>query len=223
MTAEPAKSLYHRVVGWHAPAMRRAVIVVGIGLVVTLVLLALTPWELAVLGGWDAAAAAFLLAVWPTILRASGTQVATLSAREDEGRADAAVLLVVAGVASLLGAGFALGLAGRSEGAARLLLIGAAVLTVTLSWTLINTVYTLRYAHLHYASGTGGVDFGSDDADYRDFAYLAFTIGMTYQVSDTTLRDRRIRRTVLTHAVVSYLFGVVIVAGTVSLIAGLLP
>jgi uncharacterized membrane protein len=222
-TEMPARSLYHRSVGWHAPAMRRAVIVVAIGLVVTVVLLPLVAWELAVIGGWDAAAATFLVTVWPIIARADSTQVAHLSAREDEGRADAAVLLVAAGVASLLGAGFALALAGRSDGAARLLLIGAAVLTVTLSWTLINTVYTLRYAHLHYASGSGGVDFGEGNADYRDFAYLAFTIGMTYQVSDTTVRDRRIRRTVLSHAFVSYLFGVVIVAGTVSLIAGLLP
>jgi uncharacterized membrane protein len=56
---------------------------------------------------------------------------------------------------------------------------------------------------------------------YRDFAYVAFTIGMTYQVSDTTLRDPRIRRTVLAHATLSYVFGAVIVAGTVNLISGL--
>ena len=62
---------------------------------------------------------------------------------------------------------------------------------------------------------------GQDRPTYRDFAYVAFTIGMTYQVSDTTVRDPRIRRTVLAHAALSYLFGVVIIGGAVNLIAGL--
>jgi uncharacterized membrane protein len=105
------------------------------------------------------------------------------------------------------------------------LLISAAVLTVVLSWTLINTVYTLRYADQHFRSTPGGIAFGTEDGQqqpgYRDFAYVAFTIGMTYQVSDTTLRDPQIRRSVLAHSILSYVFGVVIVAGSVNLISGL--
>ncbi|HEX6660135.1 MAG TPA: DUF1345 domain-containing protein [Ilumatobacter sp.] len=70
-----------------------------------------------------------------------------------------------------------------------------------------------------------GVDFvGVDEArgpDYRDFAYLSFTIGMCYQVSDTSLRDRTIRRTVMLHALMSYVFGVVIIATGVNIVAGL--
>ena len=66
-----------------------------------------------------------------------------------------------------------------------------------------------------------GTNRWSRVSGYREFAYVAFTIGMTYQVSDTTLRDPRIRRTVLAHATLSYVFGVVIVAGTVNLISGL--
>jgi uncharacterized membrane protein len=116
-------------------------------------------------------------------------------------------------------------LAGRENGASRVLLIGVAVLTVMLSWTVVNTVYTLRYADQYFRSKPGGIAFGTEDGQqhpgYRDFAYVAFTIGMCYQVSDTTLRDPRIRRTVLAHATLSYVFGVVIVAGTVNLISGL--
>ena len=91
---------------------------------------------------------------------------------------------------------------------------------------MVNTIYTLRYADLHFQAGSAGIAFGDsagqEQPGYRDFAYVAFTIGMTYQVSDTTVRDPRIRRTVLSHALLSYLFGVVIVGGTVSLIAGLI-
>jgi uncharacterized membrane protein len=226
MTTVPPPTLYHRWVGWHAPAMRRAAAVALIGLVVTVVLLPLVTWGLAVVAGWDAAAAAFLLTVWPIILRADGSHTQQLATREDETRGSAGVLLVGASAASLLGVGFALLLAGREGGARRVLLIGVAVLTVVLSWTVVNTVYTLRYADLDFRSRATGIDFGDpagrERPTYRDFAYVAFTIGMCYQVSDTTLRDRRIRRTVLAHALLSYVFGVVIVGGSVNLIAGLL-
>jgi uncharacterized membrane protein len=206
--------------------MRRAVTVLFAGLIVALALLPFAMWGVALIGGWDAAALAFLLTTWPVIFRADSSRVARLAAREDETEGSARVLLVGASVASLLGVGYALHLAGRETGAQRLLLIGAAVLTVVLSWTVMNTVYTLRYADEDFRSKAGGIAFGDQDEherpSYRDFAYVAFTIGMTYQVSDTTLRDTRIRRTVLAHAILSYLFGVVIVAGSVSLISGLI-
>jgi uncharacterized membrane protein len=226
MTAIPPPTLYHRWLGWYAPAMRRAVVVSSIGLFVVVVLLWFAPWEMAVVAGWDAAALTFLVSIWPIILRADGPHAAQLATREDETRGSAAVLLLGASVVSLLGAGFALDLAGRESGPVRVLQIGVAVLTVVLSWTVVNTVYTLRYADLHFSSRDAGIAFGDPDGQepptYRDFAYVAFTIGMCYQVSDTTVRDPRIRGTVLSHAFLSYVFGVVIVAGSVNLIAGLL-
>jgi uncharacterized membrane protein len=179
-----------------------------------------------VVAGWDVAASAFLASIWPLILRADGADAERLARREDETRGSAAALLLGASVASLPGVGFVLVLAGRNDGPATLLSVCVAMLTVVLSWTVVNTVYTLRYTDLHFASTAGGVAFdapaGSPRPGYRDFAYVAFTIGMTYQVSDTSVRDPRIRRTVLSHALLSFLFGVVIVAGSVSLIAGLI-
>jgi uncharacterized membrane protein len=226
MTTTPPPTRYHRWLGWYALAMRRALVVSSIGLLVVVVLVRFLPWELALVAGWDAAALTFLLSIWPIIIRADGTHAAQLATREDETRGSAAVLLIGASVASLLGVVLTLDIAGRQGGPLRVLLIGVAVLTVVVSWTVVNTVYTLRYADLHFRSGQGGITFGDPDGQeqptYRDFAYVAFTIGMCYQVSDTTVRDRRIRGTVLSHAFLSYLFGVVIVAGSVNLIAGLL-
>jgi uncharacterized membrane protein len=226
MTAMPPETLYHRWLGWHAPALRRAVIVAAIGLIVALALLRFVTWELAVVAGWDATALTFLASIWPIIIRADSSRAEKLAMREDETRGSATALLLGASVASLMGVGFALVIAGRESGRLRVLLIGVAVLTVALSWTVVNTVYTLRYADLHFRSAALGIAFGDSAGQerptYRDFAYVAFTIGMTYQVSDTTVRDPRIRRTVLSHALLSYLFGVVIVGGSVNLIAGLL-
>jgi uncharacterized membrane protein len=212
--------------GRHPLAMRRALIVALSGLIVAGALLPFVDVGVAVVAGWDVAALAFLASVWPVILRSDGADAERLARREDEPRGSATLLLLAACVVSLLGVGFILVLAGRNSGPGRVLLTGFATLTVVLSWTVINTVYTLRYTDLHFGSTAGGVAFdvpaGSQPPGYRDFAYVAFTIGMTYQVSDTSVRDPRIRRTVLGHAFLSYLFGVVIVAGSVSLIAGLI-
>jgi uncharacterized membrane protein len=79
---------------------------------------------------------------------------------------------------------------------------------VLLAWAAIHTVYTLRYAQLYYAAPVGGIDFHADDPpDYLDLAYVALTIGMAYQVSDTDLSQKRIRRAAIHHALLSYLFG----------------
>ena len=225
MAAVPGNTLYHRWLGWHAPAMRRLVVAGSIGLTVLLVLLGPASWELALIAGWDASALVFLLAVVPVMIRSGAEHTALLATREDETRSTSRLLLVGSSLVSLLAVAFALGQAGRESGAARLGLIAVATFTLVVSWTVVNTVFTLRYADLFYSSPVGGIGFGDDGSEppnYRDFAYMAFTIGMTYQVSDTTLRDRRIRRAVLGQALISYVFGVVIVAAGVNVVAGLL-
>jgi uncharacterized membrane protein len=225
MTGVPAPTLYHRWLGWHALAMRRALTAFAAGLIVAVALLPFVTWGLALVAGWDVTTLTVLLTTWPVIIRADSSLAPQFAAREDETEGSARALLVGASAASLLGAGYALYLAEHHSGAPRALLIGTAVLTVVLSWTVINTVYTLRYADQNFRSKPAGISFGSGDdqqhPSYRDFAYVAFTIGMCYQVSDTTLRDPRIRRTALAHAILSYVFGVVIVAGSVNLISGL--
>jgi uncharacterized membrane protein len=224
MGAVPANTLYHRWLGWHAPAMRRLAVAGSIGLTVLLVLVRPATWELALIAGWDASALVFLLAVVPVIIGAGHEHTALLATREDETRSTSWLLLVGASLTSLLAVAFALGQAGRESGSARLGLIALATFTVVVSWTVVNTVFTLRYADIFYSSPVGGIGFGDDGSEppsFRDFAYVAFTIGMTYQVSDTTLRDRRFRRAVLKHALLSYVFGVVIVSTGINLIAGL--
>ena len=132
------------------------------------------------------------------------------------------MFLLVAAVASLLAVGLVIVTAGGGGGLAQGLQVGLGVASVILSWTVVHTVYTLRYARLYYGGSDGGVDFNADDPPrYADFANLAFTIGMTYQVSDTDLKTKEIRGTALRHALLSYLFGTVIVATTINLVAGL--
>jgi uncharacterized membrane protein len=85
----------------------------------------------------------------------------------------------------------------------------------------VHTVFALRYGRLYYSTD-GGINFHDrSEPTYQDFAYLAFTVGMTYQVSDTEIPARVIRATVLRHALLSFLFGTTIIAMTINIVAGL--
>jgi uncharacterized membrane protein len=202
---------------------RRVLTSAGIGLLCGLVVAVFAPWQLAVLAGWDVAAVIVCLRVWMRVGRFTPQQTRALATFEDDSRPLAELLLVSASVASLVGVAFGIVKAHDSERVLDFMLTVTSVFTVVLSWTVVHTVFMLRYAHEYYTQPVGGIDFKSGDyePDYRDFAYLAFTVGMTYQVSDTELNRREIRHTLLRHALLSYLFGAVILALLVNVIASL--
>jgi uncharacterized membrane protein len=131
-------------------------------------------------------------------------------------------VLLGAGAACLLAVGSTLSQASHAHPPGRGLLTALALASVALAWSAVHTVYALRYARLYYAPPDGGIDFNGELPDYLDFAYLALTIGMTFQVSDTDLTGKRVRRQALRHALISYVFGTVIVAITVNSVASLL-
>jgi uncharacterized membrane protein len=218
---------FRRLIGPHSPRIRRVFVDGGCGLVAFAVLVPFIGWQLATLGGWDVAAILFLAITWRLILRADPATTQRVAMVEDETKRTAALVVLLACMTSLLAVAFTLATADRESGWHRSVSIGGALLTVVLSWAVLNTLFTLRYADAHYHfRGGQGVVFGDDDSDdgppdYRDFAYLAFTIGMCYQVSDQSVRSPRMRRTVLVHSLVSYVFGVVIIASTINVIGGL--
>lgn len=181
------------------------------------------PWRTAALAGWDLGACVLLAWVWATAGRFTAGETRELATREDGSRVATSLALLTASVASLLGAGGAALDASSARAAERTASLMIGGVTVFLSWGVVQTVFALRYAHEYYRSPLGGIDFGDPDSDpdYQDFAYLALTIGMTFQVSDTTIRDRVIRRTATRHALLAYLFGAVILAVMVNVIAGL--
>ncbi len=200
----------------------RAVVAFAIGLVAAFAVGFLGHWQLAPLVGWDMTAVVFTTWILATILPLDGATTGALAGIEDPGRAVADGLLLFASVASLVAVGVFLVRAGSASGPAQTWQVGLGVVSVVLSWALVHTIFTLRYARLYYQEPVGGVDFNDDEPpSYVDFAYLAVTIGMTFQVSDTSLSSRHFRATALRHALLSYLFGTVIVATTINLVAGL--
>jgi uncharacterized membrane protein len=132
------------------------------------------------------------------------------------------MVLVGAATASLIAVVLGVIKAAQVGGGEKFLLLFSGLFSIVASWAVVHTVFTLRYAALYYTAPEDGINFNQKDKPtYADFAYLAFTIAMTYQVSDTDLTTKAIRQTALRHALRSYLFGAVIIAATINLAAGL--
>jgi uncharacterized membrane protein len=207
----------------HVSAARRVTIAGAAGALAFALTWVLVPWQVALLAGWDAAAALYVAWIWLSLRHKDAEVTRELATSEDSSRTAADFMLISASVANLIGVGFALLEASSKSGAVQAVITAIALLGVALSWIAVNTVFALRYAHLYYGDVPGGISFNDDDPPtYAEFAYFAFTIGMTYQVSDTAVTARPIRRSVLRHALLSYLFGVFVLAVTINFVAGLL-
>jgi uncharacterized membrane protein len=181
----------------------------------------IVPVEYWLLIGWDVACLVYLTTVWMEIWPRSVHETARLAEYTDPTRAAADAIALSAAVASLGAVAVVLMSAHRSPGPGEIVRIVFALVSIVLSWAVVHTLFTLRYAHLYYDGVDGGVDFNGDQPRYSDLAYLSFTIGMTFQVSDTALQTNLIRRTALMHALLSYLFGTGILAITINLVASL--
>jgi uncharacterized membrane protein len=197
-----------------------AMVVAGVGSGLVAALLGLAGSSLVV--GWIVACLVYLVWVYAIVFRFDGEEARQHARAEDPNRSVTQILLIVACVGSLGIVAVTVAEAGHASGGRADALAGLAVVSVVLSWILIHTLFMLRYAVLYYQGEEGGIDFNQPEPpDYRDFAYLAFDLGMTYQVSDTTVSNRLIRHLVTRHCLLSYLFGTIILATLINLIAGL--
>jgi uncharacterized membrane protein len=198
----------------------RILIVVVLGVAVALVVGNTVGWRFALVG-WVVTAGSYV--VWTRLLLGGmdADQTREYVTREDPTRWVADAVIVSASVASLGGVGYVV-VAGSRSGAGAIQAAILGILTVVASWFAVHTLFTVHYARLYYSDEPGGINFHDPEPPrFRDFAYLAYTVGMTYQVSDTEIGLTSIRATVLRHAMLSYLLGAVVLAVTINLIAGL--
>jgi uncharacterized membrane protein len=202
----------------------RLAVSAGAGVVAAVGAGLLAGWRFSALIGWDACALVTVVWTWLAIWPMNPQRTRQSAAREDPARAVADLLLLGASVASLLGVGFVIVEGGVSKGVGKGLLVLLAIGTVVVSWSIVHTTFALRYARFYYSGPTRGADFHDADGcepQYSDFAYMSFTVGMTFQVSDTEVTSQPMRAAVLRHALLSYVFGVVIIAITINIVTGL--
>ncbi|WP_262285257.1 DUF1345 domain-containing protein [Micromonospora sp. MA102] len=207
----------------HIPAAVQLVVMALVGVFAAAAAAAMLAPVLAPLVGWDGAALSWLILQWGRLSRLDAVRTARLAKLEDPNRATRDALLLAACLASLLAVGLVLTTAHNvPPGLPRDLYGGLGVLSILVSWFVVHTVFTTRYARLYYSGEPGGIDFHQAEPPcFSDFAYVGFTVGATFQVSDTDLSSSEMRRTALRHLLLSYLFGAVIIAATVNLLASL--
>ncbi|MGM9474790.1 DUF1345 domain-containing protein [Pedobacter sp. GSP4] len=174
--------------------------------------------------GWDIFCLVLITLHWYMFFHTSAAETHLKAKMQDETRGEIFAIVVVSTFAGLL--------------AVVLLLINKdiepldlviAILGMFLSWFLVHTTFTMRYAHLYYgdkkkekSKDGSGLEFpGDDEPDFIDFAYFSFVLGMTFQVSDVEISDRTIRRLSLLHSLIAFVFNTVIVALTINAVAGL--
>lgn len=193
------------------------------------VVFAVTPadWPASVrfLAAWDCALVAALALPWWLIFHADPVVTRARAQASDPGRVGLLLISLLASVSSLVLAVMVLD--DPEPGAAAISTLGEnllVALAVLGGWMLLQTGYALHYARLYYASTSGdgdpGLQFTDPPPDDLDFAYFAFGIGMAFEPADVTVTTRRMRRTVLAHGVVSFLYNFAIVGLMVSLLAG---
>lgn len=203
-------------------ARRRVVAMAGAG-VLALVLTGITnSWWHAPAAGWGAAALVYDVSVWRRIAPMDVAATRAHALEEDPGRRMRELLILSANAAAIVAVVIVMISASSQDKGERVVLSLGALLIVAASWLMLHTLFTLRYTELFYTGTEGGISFNQEDAPrYTDVAYMSFSLGMTFQVSDTAITDPEIRAEALKHSLLAYVFSTLVLAATVNLVIGL--
>jgi uncharacterized membrane protein len=174
---------------------------------------------------WDSAALVYLLTMWTLFIRSDEAELKSRAALYDERVPVLMLIVLTAIVASLAAVVDAMIVVKDAPSGARALIIGSAGATLILSWLVLQTVFVLHYAHRYFGAGKdkGGIQFpGEQPTSYLDFAYLAFSIGATFQVSDNSILTSKLRRLVTAHAAAAYFYNTAVLALGINIMASLI-
>jgi uncharacterized membrane protein len=202
---------------------RRALVSLSAGLAAGVIVGVLATPRLLPLVSWTVTVVILLTWVW-SMSWPQGSEGTKRLAEQESMTRSADIWLLAAAVASLAVVVVALVQSSSQRNATAVASVLLSVVSVAASWALVNTVYAFKYARLYYVDepDTGGIDFKHEHAPtYADFAYLAFTVGMSFAVSDTEPTATHIRRVALGHALLSYAFGTGVLAVAINLVTNL--
>ena len=200
-------------------ARPRTFIAIAIGIVAFFLLPGSLRLVTRLLIGWDIFVSFYLVLAYIMMFRCGLVHIRRNAALQDDGRFLILLVTALGAFASIAAIVFELGASHR--GVPELTL---ATVTIALSWAAVHTIFALHYAHDYYRPAKpGGLQFPSGDehdhADYWDFVYFSFVIGMTAQVSDVGITDKTIRRTTTVHGIISFVFNTALVALMVNIAA----
>ncbi|MFF0430686.1 DUF1345 domain-containing protein [Streptomyces sp. NPDC004327] len=201
-------------------AVTRLVAATGVGAATGLLVGALTRFPLGILAGIATAGTAFVTAGWLVLWPMDAATTRRNVGREDFRPLLEEIVVVTAALCGLVG--IVMLLLARGHDAGGRAAAAAALAGVFTGWASLHLMYATRYADMYYRAPEGGIDFNSDvPPRYSDFLYFSYNLGMTYQVSDTSVSSTEIRAVALRHCLLSYVFGASILATTINLVSGI--
>jgi uncharacterized membrane protein len=177
---------------------------------------------------WDAGAILYLILTFAMMARSQVADLRRRAATQDEGAIFILLVTSLAAVASLAAIAIELHGSGGQGPDGKPFRIGLAGVTILCSWLFVHTSFALHYAHEFYGEGRderiGGLKFpkAGYDPDYWDFLYFAANLGAAAQTSDVMITGQSMRRLVLAHTILSFLFNTTILALAVNVGASLL-
>lgn len=177
--------------------------------------------------GWNMFCAVYLLAMLSAVRSRTPAQIRARAAIEDEGRGLILGLVLLASIVSLAAMAAELSFARTAHGLDKAFHVGAAFLSVTASWLVVQVIFALHYAHEYYTAGPGGEDRrglafpGDEPPDYWDFLHFSIVIGVAAQTADIGFTAKPLRRLGTLHSLIAFAFNTVVVALTINLLAGL--
>ena len=194
---------------WRFVVFGISLLIVGIGFS-----LVIHPWQKAIMLAFDVSASFFLVLIWSVISDGSADSIKRHAAENDANRV--LLLALSAVIAGVLLVTVAMELTMSKHPPAVLI-----VVTIILAWFFSNIIYALHYAHLFYGaalSGSGLIFPGEKKPDYWDFMYFSFTLGMTFQTSDVSISDAKMRRVVTAQCIAAFFFNIGVLAFTINIL-----
>jgi uncharacterized membrane protein len=211
----------------HLEATARCIVAAAIAVATYFVARRFAAAPTCIIGAWDSFALVLLALIWVAIFSSGIDHIRYRARTQDLSRALIFVFTVAAACSSVFAVVFLLSAAKHTSHLG--LHATLSVVAVISSWTLVHTMFSMRYAHAYYGDGgkgeanAGGLEFPSDDnPGYLDFAYFSFVIGMTCQVSDVQITSKGLRSVALVHGILAFCFNTVILALTINTVSGLL-
>ena len=224
METEPTPALREFL---HFEPRLRSAIALAVAVIIYFAVHSFTAAPTALIAAWDGFALTLLVLIWSAMFASGIDQIRYHARTQDLSRLLVFLFTIAAACSSIFAVILLLSSAKHSSHVG--LHAALSILAVLASWTLVHTMFALRYAHAYYGEGDskdahlGGLDFPSDDKPaYLDFAYFSFVVGMTCQVSDVQIASKSLRSLALVHGILSFCFNTIILALTINTLSGLL-
>ena len=179
-----------------------------------------------VLVGWNAGVWLYLVLIALSMYRADHSRLQRAAVAHAEGALTVSVMVVLACLASLAAIVLELAAGKASHTSPGLEQVVLTFVTVTGSWLLLPTLFTLNYASLYYTVEQGsGLTFPGAEPGFRphygDFLYFSFTIAVALQTADVAVASRTMRTVVLGQSVLSFIFNTAVLAFFINIASGL--